>query len=63
MGRIKIEDLPRELEISKRDMRKIKGSGLLNISYRLSTPPDDQKLLSFSQDKIKSVLATPPDDI
>jgi len=63
MGRIKIEDLPRELEISKKDMRKIKGSGLLNFSYRLGVPPDDQKLLSFSLDRMKYKMGVPPDDI
>jgi hypothetical protein len=63
MGRIKIEDLPKELEISRKEMRKITGAGILNYNYRLASPPDDQKLLNTSLDKIKSKMGLPPDDI
>jgi hypothetical protein len=35
MGRIKIDDLPRESKISKQEMRAITGAGLLSNSYEL----------------------------
>lgn len=63
MGRIKIEDLPRELEISRKEMRKITGAGILNYNYRLAIPPDSYKSVNTSLDKIKSKMGLPPDDI
>ena len=35
MGRIKIEDLPRDQKISKEEMRAITGAGLVSYDYEI----------------------------
>ena len=45
MARIKIEDLPNDMKISKDDMRKITGGAYIgDSSYSLTTISDDVEL-------------------
>ena len=71
MGRIKIEDLPRELKISKKEMRAITGAGvdpdpfrgLIGPNYRLCVPPDPIRSMNPALGRIKFRFSMPPDPV